>query len=113
MFLRGATLVYTFNEMLVDMPLLFFISLVMVVAGLAIVIAHNIWSGGALAIVVTLMGWLVLLKGVLLLVLPPDIATSFYFGTLRYRDFYYLYTFIPLAIGVFLTYGGFKHRKIS
>jgi hypothetical protein len=80
----------------------------MIVAGLAIIIAHNIWSGGVLAIVVTLMGWVVLIKGLLLLILPPDTATAFYMYTLHYREFYYLYTFIPLAIGMYLTYGGFK-----
>lgn len=110
MYLRGTTLVYTFNEMLWDMPLLFFIALTLLIVGLAIVIAHNIWTGGIQALVVTLMGWMVLLKGVLLLALPPDITTTFYFDTLRYGEFYYLYTLIPLVIGVYLTYSGFKRR---
>jgi hypothetical protein len=26
-------------------------------AGLAVVVAHNVWSGGALPVVVTLVGW--------------------------------------------------------
>jgi len=33
-------------------------------AGLAIVLGHNVWSGGALTVVVTLIGWLAALRGV-------------------------------------------------
>jgi hypothetical protein len=35
--------------------------------GLAIVIGHDIWSGGALAVAVTLFGWTLYLSGLLLL----------------------------------------------
>ena len=41
------------------------------VAGLAIVLAHNVWRGGAMAVVVTVLGWLLLLKGAALVVIPP------------------------------------------
>jgi hypothetical protein len=37
-------------------------------SGLAIVLGHNVWSGGALTVVVTLIGWLVALRGVVWLV---------------------------------------------
>ena len=39
-------------------------------AGLAMVLAHNIWSGGALAVVVTLVGWITLIKSLFFLFLP-------------------------------------------
>jgi hypothetical protein len=38
--------------------------------GLAMVLGHNRWSGGALPILVTLIGWGLLLRGLLLLFLP-------------------------------------------
>jgi hypothetical protein len=41
-------------------------------AGLAIVLGHNVWTGGALAVVITLFGWAALLKGVSLLLVPPE-----------------------------------------
>jgi len=41
-------------------------------AGLALVLAHNVWSGGALPILVTIVGWISLLKGLMILILPPQ-----------------------------------------
>jgi hypothetical protein len=37
--------------------------------GVAMVVGHNVWSGGALPLVVTPVGWLILAKGLLLLVI--------------------------------------------
>ena len=47
-------------------------------AGVAVVIGHNIWSGGALPVAVTVMGWLMLIKGVLLMALPPQMQLASY-----------------------------------
>ena len=44
-------------------PWMLFSGMVATAAGLAIVLGHNVWSGGALAIAVTLFGWAALLKG--------------------------------------------------
>jgi hypothetical protein len=49
--------VESIKTILRDPPLLFFAALMGVTAGLAIVLAHNVWSGGALPIMVTLFGW--------------------------------------------------------
>jgi hypothetical protein len=37
------------------------------------VLAHNIWSGGVLALIVTLVGWVTLIKSLSFLFLPPEI----------------------------------------
>jgi putative exporter of polyketide antibiotics len=89
-------------------PLLFFIGIVTLVAGLAMVLTHNTWSGGALPVIVTLFGWLTLLKGLQFLLLPPDIAAGFYLGTLHYAQFFYFYAAFCLILGAYLTYAGFK-----
>src|SRR5689334_4277704 len=47
-------------------------------AGAAMVIGHNVWSGGALPVVVTLLGWLTLIKGVALMATPPGVLITFY-----------------------------------
>src|SRR5690348_14216277 len=39
-------------------------------AGTALVIGHNVWSGGVLPVVVTLLGWLTLIKGIALMAMP-------------------------------------------
>jgi len=47
-------------------------------AGVATVIAHNIWSGGALPVAVTVVGWMMLIKGLALMALPPQLLLRFY-----------------------------------
>jgi hypothetical protein len=56
----------TLDEMARSGPWMLFSGMVATAAGLAIVLAHNVWSGGALPVVVTLVGWAALLKGVAL-----------------------------------------------
>ena len=77
------------------------------------VLAHNIWSGGVLPVVVTIIGWLALVKGSLFLLLFSGDATGFYLGTLHYTQLFYLYMAICLALGAYLTYGGFASKSRS
>jgi len=87
---------------------LFLVSLMAVVAGLAIILGHNIWSGGALPVVVTLVGWSALIKGLLLLFLSPEAASRLYLEGFGYEHLFYFYTSLSLLLGVFLAVGGFK-----
>jgi hypothetical protein len=64
-------------------------AIISLVVGVAMIVGHNVWSGGVLAVFVTLVGWLILLKGVALLVLSPD-ALSLTFGQAQYSDHFYL-----------------------
>src|SRR6516164_1668892 len=64
------TVIALIKAMIDDRPLMFFIELVGMIAGLAMVLAHNIWSG-TLAIVVTLIGWMLLIRSLVWMVLPP------------------------------------------
>ena len=77
--------------------------------GLAMVIGHNIWSGGPAPVIVTLVGWAILLKGLVLLFLSPAAILSLY-QTVRFGDFYYGYVAAILAIGLYLVYAGFRRR---
>src|SRR5271166_2417336 len=52
--------------------LMFAVGVIAVVAGLAMILGHNVWSGGALPVVVTLVGWLLLAKSLLILFLSPE-----------------------------------------
>jgi hypothetical protein len=64
------------------------------------VLGHNVWSGG----VVTLVGWVALIKGLVLLFLSPEAAAGLYLGALHYEQLYYLYSAVLLFLGVHLTY---------
>jgi hypothetical protein len=82
-------------------PLLLAFGALLLPLGLAIVVGHEIWSGGALPVVVTIMGWMIAAKGVMLLALPPDAIVKFY-AFVRYERFFYLFMAVTLALGLFM-----------
>ena len=94
-----------------DPSMMFVLGAIMLVAGLAMVLAHNIWSRGALAVIVTLVGWMTLIKSLFFLFLPPEMEARLFLEQLHYRHLFYMYTAISLVLGVYLTYGGFKSRS--
>jgi hypothetical protein len=91
-----------------DRPLLFICGLIGVAAGLAIVLAHNVWSGGPLTILVTLFGWASLIKGMLLLVLSPEAESSVFLVGLGYEQHPTLFAAFLLLLGAYMTYLGFN-----
>lgn len=96
------------EETLVHSPALLFLAGIMtLVAGLAIVLGHNVWSGGVLPVVVTVAGWITLVKGLFFLFLSPEEAVSFW-GSLRYEQLFYLYAAISFLVGTYLTFAGFR-----
>lgn len=94
-------------------PLLFIAGLLGMTAGLAIVLAHNVWSGGALPILVTLFGWSNLIKGLLLLVLSPETESRVLLVGLGFERQPMLYAALLLLMGAYLAYAGFKSSKRS
>lgn len=95
---------------LIQNPALLLIAgLVFLATGLALVLAHNVWSGGAQPILITLIGWITLIRGLLLLLLSRDALLGL-LGTVFYGQLFYLYVFISLVLGAYLTYCGFRTR---
>lgn len=74
--------------------------------GAAMVVGHNVWSGGALTIAVTLLGWLTLIKGLAIMVTPPHALAGFY-RTLHYPLRFRLYMAVALAFSAWLTWAAF------
>ncbi len=111
MIVHKEAMLETITVLVHDRALMFIVGVMIVFAGLAMVLAHNVWSGGARPIVVTLIGWTMLLKGTLLLLLPPDAAIEFYLGTLHYAQWFYVYAGISLILGAYLSYAGFRAGK--
>jgi len=100
------------TQLIKDPPSLLLAGVIALGTGLAIVLGHNVWTGRALAVVVTIVGWLSLFKGLaLLLVLSPTAAQA-YFAALHYQQFYYAYAGFTLLLGAYLTYGAFSAIKL-
>jgi len=91
-------------------PLLFLAGVIAITIGLAMVLGHNVWTDGAVPVIVTLVGWSTLIKGLLLLFLPPDAAPGVFLGALRYEQLFYVYTAISLLLGSYLTWGAGRQR---
>jgi hypothetical protein len=66
------------NAMAENSGLLLVSGIFTMAGGIATVIAHNIWSGGALSVAVTALGWLMLIKGFVLMAAPPRLLLRFY-----------------------------------
>jgi hypothetical protein len=103
--------VETVTALLQNPSMTLILGVITLAAGLAMVLAHNIWSGGTLVVVVTLVGWMALVKSLFFLFLPPEMETRLFLQQLHYQQLFYLYGAISLALGVYLTYGGFKSRS--
>lgn len=79
-----------------------------VLAGLAMVLVHNIWSKSPVAVIVTVLGWLTLIKGVLYLLLPLNWLEKFIQGAFNSSLYLYSVTVVSLLLGAYLTYEGFR-----
>ncbi len=109
MFLDRDSVIEMTTALIDDRALLLIVGLIALGIGLAIVIGHNIWSGGLFPIVITIFGWSQLLRGLALLFLPAETQVAF-FQVMRLEDFFYVYAGIPLVIGAYLTYAGFSSQ---
>jgi len=109
MLLNGASFADDVRLLLQERGVLLVFGLIALAAGLSIVLAHNHWSDGALTVIVTLFGWLFVLRGVFLLFLPADLVARIVeqAGILERPN---LFGFAPLVLGLYLTYTGFLAR---
>ena len=111
MITRRQATVETVTALLQNPSMMLILGVITLAAGLALVLAHNIWSGGALVVVVTLVGWMALVKSLFFLFLPPEMEAGLFLRQIHYQQLFYVYSAISLVLGVYLTYGGFKSRS--
>ncbi len=106
----------TVGELLRDRPLAYLLGVRCVFAGLAMIVVHNIRSGGPAPVIITLIGWLTLLKGIVLVGLEPTQTAGPYVTPLRFERMYPLYALVTLVLGACLCYAGFggdPKRKVA
>jgi hypothetical protein len=98
------------TALLHNSPMMWVLSVITLTAGLAMVVAHNVWSDGALAVVVTLCGWAALIKGLLFLFLPTGVESEFILRVLNNPQLFYVWMAPSLILGIYLTYSGFASK---
>ena len=85
-------------------------AMIISLAGLAMVLAHNVWSKRPAVVIVTLLGWLTLIKGIAYLFLPARWLAEFFQAVLNCAACLYSVTAFLLVLGAYLTYEGFKSK---
>lgn len=103
---REATLL-TVGGIAQSAELLMVLGFISLAVGLAIVLSHNVWRKGSLALIVTLGGWVFLLRGVVVLALPHERLVAL-LNTAHYQQMFYVYVVVAFLIGAYLTIGGFR-----
>ena len=83
-------------------PWMLFSGMVATAAGLAVVLGHQVWSGGALPVAITLTGWAALVKGIALLLVPAERLADAYKG-IGFERFFHVWMVAVLAIGLWVT----------
>lgn len=112
-FAHAQATVELMKAILREPPLIYIAGLLGMTAGLAIVLAHNVWTGGALPVLVTLFGWASLIKGALLLVLSPEAESRIFIMGLGFDQHPNFYAAFLLLIGAYLAYAGFNSATRS
>lgn len=90
-----------------DRRALLLLGLFRAVTGAVIVLIHNVWTRGLWPLVVTLVGWSLLVRGVMDFFVPTELMVSLA-DSLHMADFYYLYVALPLVVGAYLCLRGFS-----
>jgi hypothetical protein len=86
-------------------PLMFILAMLRILIGLGIVIAHNRWSG-APAIAVTVIGWITLLRGIALMLVPQQTERRV-LEVFKKSGPLYGAAAAGLALGLWLAFAGF------
>jgi hypothetical protein len=107
MLLNRGAMVETTVAFMHDPPALLIFGMIVLAVGLAMVLSHNRWRGGALTVVVTLLGWVLLIRGLVVLCLPREMLMRF-LERIEFAQHYYVFVAVPLILGLYLTIAGFS-----
>ncbi len=86
-------------------PFLYFLGSLRVLIGLAIVLAHTMWIG-TLGAVIYLVGWLTLLRGIAMLLLPVETEHKI-LEVFSRGNVWYTTAIVAIVLGGWLAYAGF------
>jgi hypothetical protein len=76
------------------------------IIGLIVVLNHNVWTGGIPVVIATVVGWLILVKGVTYFLLPSHVWVS-WVRKMNGLKLYKIFGIIYIIIGAYMAYNGF------
>ena len=110
MFAHKQATIGAVTSLLQNVPLMFIVGLIGLVTGLAMVLSHNVWSGGALPVIVTLFGWSTLIKCLLVLFLSPEAESRLFLAGLHYEQLFYFYAAFAILLGIYMVYAASRSK---
>jgi len=97
------------NDIVSNRALLWMMGVISLLGGLLIVLTNNIWYGGFFPFVITLIGWIMILRGIFGMFASHETVSS-WTHKLKVIKLSWLYAVIILLVGLYLTLGGFAGR---
>jgi hypothetical protein len=107
MLIKRRETIATVNAIVDDPGAVIQAGVIALMVGVALVLGHNVWTGGAVPVVVTVVGWISAIKGVWLLATPSAILRKM-FAAMHYERFFVAYMGVTLALGAYLIWGGLQ-----
>jgi hypothetical protein len=104
--LRKSTIIGLMPKLAENQPFVFFAGMIRIILGLAILIGNGPWGTHALVIVVALIGWVTLLRGIAMLLVTPEQERRL-IDYWRRDATYYAAVALILALGIYLARAGF------
>ena len=111
MLLNGPVYVAMATQFLHSHALIYFSGLLTMVAGLALVLAHNEWKGDW-RLIITILGWLGIIGGAVRL-LAPQYVEVYGASALAYPAAMMICGFVVLVAGAVLAYFGYSDAATS
>ena len=108
---RKGTIIDLMPKMVEIQPFVFFAGTIRIIIGLAVLIGNGPWGTRALSIVVALIGWITLVRGVAMLLVTPQQQRKL-IDYWRHDAAYYTAVAIVLALGLYLARAGFAAQLL-
>ena len=109
-FVRRAALSEAIGTLLSTPVLILVFGIASTAVGLAVVLAHNVWHGGLAPVLITILGWTCLMRGLVLLFFGQTVMTAL-FDIWRVQAALGAGGVITVAIGAYLTWYGFAAKS--
>lgn len=95
------------GNLLSNTPFIFLSGFLAIVFGVLITTTHHYWENDW-RMIITILGWIILIKGILLII-APKYAETFKYNVLKPENFSKIIAPILLGIGTLLGYFSFFH----
>jgi hypothetical protein len=91
-------------------PVYFIASVFALIIGILLIVFHNVWVQDW-PIIITLISWVIFMKGVLLLLFPKEIPFKWQKNLFK-NKIIYIWAIFMMCLGLYLGYRGFFYHTL-